>query len=69
MSGSLNKVILIGNLGQDPEVRSFRTGGKVCNLSVATSEQIRARLLNGQIAHGELIDPDMAIHAEPTNAS
>ncbi len=35
---SVNKVILIGNLGSDPEVRSFQNGGQVCNLSVATSE-------------------------------
>lgn len=38
MAGSVNKVILIGNLGQDPEVRSFNNGGQVCNLSLATSE-------------------------------
>ena len=38
MAGSVNKVILIGNLGKDPEVRSMQSGGKVCNLSVATSE-------------------------------
>ena len=38
MAGSLNKVMLIGNLGADPEVRSFQNGGKVCNLRVATSE-------------------------------
>ena len=38
MAGSVNKVILIGNLGRDPEVRSFQNGGKVCNLRVATSE-------------------------------
>ena len=35
---SLNKVTLIGNLGADPEVRSFSNGGKVCNLRLATSE-------------------------------
>ena len=35
---SLNKVMLIGNLGADPEVRSFQSGGQVCNLRVATSE-------------------------------
>lgn len=34
----VNKVILIGNLGQDPEVKSFQNGGKVCNLRIATSE-------------------------------
>ncbi|MGJ8626603.1 MAG: single-stranded DNA-binding protein [Sulfitobacter sp.] len=38
MAGSVNKVIIIGNLGRDPEVRSFQNGGKVCNLTVATSE-------------------------------
>ena len=38
MAGSVNKVILIGNLGRDPEVRSFQNGGKVCNLRIATSE-------------------------------
>jgi single-strand DNA-binding protein len=41
MSGSVNKVILIGNLGRDPEVRSFPNGGKVCNLRIATSETWR----------------------------
>ena len=35
---SVNKVILIGNLGRDPEVRTFQNGGKVCNLNIATSE-------------------------------
>lgn len=43
MAGSVNKVILIGNLGRDPEVRSFQNGGKVCNLRVATSEQWKDR--------------------------
>ncbi len=38
MAGSVNKVILVGNLGRDPEVKSFQNGGRVCNLSVATSE-------------------------------
>lgn len=38
MAGSVNKVIIIGNLGQDPEVRSFQNGGKVANLRIATSE-------------------------------
>lgn len=41
MSGSINKVILVGNLGRDPEVRTFQGGGKVCNLRVATSETWR----------------------------
>ena len=39
MSGSVNKVILVGNLGRDPEVRSFPSGGRVANLSIATSER------------------------------
>lgn len=39
MAGSVNKVILVGNLGADPEVKSFQNGGKVCNLRIATSEQ------------------------------
>jgi single-strand DNA-binding protein len=43
MAGSLNKVMLIGNLGADPEVRSFQNGGKVCNLRIATSEQWKDR--------------------------
>ena len=38
MAGSVNKVILIGNLGKDPETRSMQSGGKVCNLRIATSE-------------------------------
>ncbi len=38
MAGSVNKVILIGNLGQDPEVKSFQNGGRICNLRIATSE-------------------------------
>ncbi|MBW6507451.1 MAG: single-stranded DNA-binding protein [Rhodobacteraceae bacterium] len=41
MAGSVNKVILIGNLGRDPEVRSFPNGGKVANLRIATSETWR----------------------------
>ena len=39
MAGSLNKVMLIGNLGADPEIRTFNNGGKVANLRIATSEQ------------------------------
>ena len=41
MAGSVNKVILVGNLGRDPEVRSFPNGGKVVNLRIATSESWR----------------------------
>ena len=43
MAGSVNKVILIGNLGRDPEVRTFQNGGKVCNLRIATSESWKDR--------------------------
>jgi single-strand DNA-binding protein len=43
MAGSVNKVILVGNLGRDPEVRSFNNGGKVVNLRIATSENWKDR--------------------------
>lgn len=43
MAGSLNKVMLIGNLGRDPEVRTFQNGNKVCNLRIATSETWKDR--------------------------
>jgi single-strand DNA-binding protein len=41
MAGSVNKVILVGNLGRDPESRTFPSGGKVVNLRIATSENWR----------------------------
>ena len=43
MAGSVNKVILIGNLGQDPEIRSFQNGGKIANQRIATSETWKDR--------------------------
>ena len=43
MAGSVNKVIIVGNLGRDPEVRNFPNGGKVVNLRIATSETWRDR--------------------------
>ena len=43
MAGSVNKVILIGNLGRDPEVKTMQNGNRVCNLNVATSETWRDR--------------------------
>jgi single-strand DNA-binding protein len=43
MAGSVNKVILVGNLGKDPEVRSMQSGDKVVNLTVATSERWKDR--------------------------
>lgn len=62
MAGTVNKVILVGNLGRDPEVRSFSNGGKVCNLSVATSETWKDR------SSGERREKttwhSVAIHAE-----
>jgi single-strand DNA-binding protein len=38
MAGSVNKVILVGNLGGDPEIRAFQSGGRVANFNIATSE-------------------------------
>jgi single-strand DNA-binding protein len=43
MAGSVNKVILVGNLGRDPEVRQFQNGGQVCSFPVATSENWKDR--------------------------
>lgn len=43
MAGSVNKVIIVGNLGGDPEVKSFQNGGKICNLNIATSEDWKDR--------------------------
>lgn len=43
MAGSVNKVILIGNLGRDPEIKTFQNGGKIANFSIATSESWKDR--------------------------
>lgn len=43
MAGSVNKVILVGNVGKDPEVRTFQNGGRVANFSLATSESWKDR--------------------------
>jgi len=43
MSGSVNKVIIVGNLGQDPECKTFQNGGRICNLRIATSESWKDR--------------------------
>jgi single-strand DNA-binding protein len=48
MAGSVNKVILVGNLGRDPEVRNFQNGGRVVNLRIATSETYKDREGNRQ---------------------
>jgi single-strand DNA-binding protein len=44
MAGSVNKVILIGNLGADPEIKSFQNGGKIANIRIATSETWKDRM-------------------------
>lgn len=43
MAASVNKVIIVGNLGADPEVKSFQNGGRICNLRIATSEDWKDR--------------------------
>ncbi len=43
MAGSVNKVILIGNLGNDPDIRTMQSGSKICNLSIATSDSWKDR--------------------------
>ncbi len=63
MAGSVNKVILVGNLGRDPEVRTFQNGGKVCNLRVATSERWKDRNTGEQRERTEW--HSVAIFSEP----
>lgn len=63
MAGSVNKVIIIGNLGQDPEVRNFPNGGKVANLRVATSETWKDR--NSGERRERTSWHTVAIHSEP----
>ena len=53
MSGSVNKVILIGNLGRDPEIKSFPNGGKIANFSIATSETWRDKQSGEKKEHTE----------------
>lgn len=43
MAGSVNKVILIGNLGADPEIKAFQNGGRIANINIATSENWKDR--------------------------
>ena len=62
MAGSVNKVLLIGNLGRDPEVRSFSNGSKVCNLRIATSETWKDRSTGERKERVEW--HSIAIHAE-----
>ncbi len=63
MAGSVNKVILIGNLGRDPETRTFSNGGKVCNLRIATSETWKDRNTGERRERTEW--HSVAIFAEP----
>jgi single-strand DNA-binding protein len=60
---SVNKVILVGNLGRDPEVRTFQNGGKVCNLRIATSENWKDKQSGERKERTEW--HSVAIHAEP----
>jgi len=63
MAGSVNKVILVGNLGQDPEVRTFPSGGKVANLRIATSETWKDRNTGERKERTEW--HSVAIYSEP----
>lgn len=63
MAGSVNKVILVGNLGRDPEVRSFQSGGKVVNLRIATSETWKDKATGERKERTEW--HSVAIHSEP----
>lgn len=63
MAGSVNKVILIGNLGQDVEVRTFANGGKIANLRIATSETWRDKNSGERKEKTEW--HTVTIHAEP----
>tara|TARA_X000001036_G_C20501365_1_gene734004 strand:- start:257 stop:691 length:435 start_codon:yes stop_codon:yes gene_type:complete len=53
MSGSINKVILIGNLGKDPEVRHLENGASVANFSIATSENYKDRKTGEKVSQTE----------------
>ncbi len=63
MAGSVNKVIIVGNLGRDPEVRSFQNGGKVVNLRIATSETWRDKASGERKERTEW--HSVAIYSEP----
>lgn len=63
MAGSVNRVILIGNLGQDPEIRTFQNGGKIANLRIATSETWKDRNSGERKERTEW--HTVTIHAEP----
>ena len=65
MAGSVNKVILVGNLGRDPEVRSTQDGLKIVTLSLATSETWRDRNSGerqvSEVASEDLPEPDSPV--------
>ena len=63
MAGSVNKVILVGNLGQDPEIRTFQNGGKIANLRIATSETWKDRNSGERRERTEW--HTVVIHSEP----
>lgn len=63
MAGSVNKVILVGNLGQDPEIRTFQNGGKIANLRIATSETWKDRNTGERRERTEW--HTVVIHSEP----
>lgn len=63
MAGSVNKVILIGNLGADPEIRTFQNGGKVASLRIATSENWKDRNSGERKERTEW--HNIAIYSEP----
>ncbi|MDR1337776.1 MAG: single-stranded DNA-binding protein [Rickettsiales bacterium] len=69
MAGSINKVILVGNLGQDPQVRTMGSGQKVVNLSLATSDRWRDKATGEQKEQTEwhrvvVFNPNLAEVAE-----
>lgn len=63
MAGSVNKCIIVGNLGQDPEIRTFQSGGKIANLRIATSETWRDKNSGERKERTEW--HTVTIHAEP----
>ena len=63
MAGSVNKVILVGNLGQDPDIRTFQNGGKIANLRIATSETWKDRNTGERRERTEW--HTVVIHSEP----
>ena len=64
MAGSVNKVILVGNLGQDPEIRRTQDGRPVCTLSLATSESWKDRT-TGERKEKNRMAPGCHLHRRP----